>query len=121
MQKHLAVYIKFLELQYTIDFFRQYPQASVSGQRQDGEENLTHLLDQILPFCSPDQQNQIRSVSSALKNMAQFQEMAEMMQMMKEMFPQDVSESFMGFSGENGPDPSMLSQIFQLFSQKGEE
>jgi len=54
MQRHIAVYIKYLELQYTLSYFNKYNLPPFSGSVD------THtLLGDIIPYCSPEEKTKV--------------------------------------------------------------
>lgn len=106
LQGKLAVYIKFLELQYTLTFFHQNPSASLSlcsGYRR-GE--FTELLDDMLPFCEPEEKEKIQNIQNMFSNLKNMQEMMEMVQMMQEVSPEM-------FSGFGDGDMSQMMEMMQ--------
>ena len=78
MQRMIAVYIKFLELQYTIEHFQGFPAGSSSG----------NILDELIRYMSPEEQEQ----------MEQMQNMMNMMDMMQGMMSPDQQETFEQYS-----------------------
>ena len=126
-QGSFAVYIKFLELQYTIQFFRTHSSASMPGQGKplslnllDGDNSDTlELLDELLPFSGPGEREKIESMKSMLINIGRMKEMRDMIQMMQEMFPdgfgsggENPDDILSGLAGMNGMD---ISSLFQMF------
>lgn len=69
-----------------------------------GAPDTIAFLEELLPYSSPGEQQQINQLKNMLQSMTQFREAMEMMQMMQEMFPD-------AFSG-NG-DPSELFSALQ--------
>ena len=102
MQRQLAVYIKFLELKYTLELFQRSPQLSVSPTPQDGTPDLAALCQEITPYCSPREQSQLSQFVSMLQAMSHYQEMMEMVKMFQEMFPEGMS--FPGAEAAEGDD-----------------
>ena len=102
-QNGFAVYIKLLELQYTLSFLRRHPGMRLMGGGKQlsadffqGDNSGTfELLDEMLPFSGPE-------------------ERSRMIQMIQELFPE-------GMGGDNpmdmfaGMSDSGLSSIFQMF------
>ena len=126
-QGSFAIYIKFLELQYTLQFLRLRPQPRIpfskplSADLFSGDNSDTiELLDELLPFSGPEERTRIENMKNMLQNIAKMKEMMEMMEMMKEMFP----EGF-GIAGENSMDffsgmagmPDM-SSVFEMFGKE---
>ena len=116
-QGSFAIYIKFLELQYTLQFLRLRPQPRIpfskplSADLFSGDNSDTiELLDELLPFSGPEERTRIENMKNMLQNIAK----------MKEMFP----EGF-GSAGENSMDffsgmagmPDM-SSLFEMFGKE---
>lgn len=109
MQKSLAIYIKFMEFQYTLTYFEQYPNACMPKETIDTSEKIWN---EILPFCSSSQKTQIEQLSKMFANMKNMQEMMDNVSMIKDMFPDGFSFENMGNQDGTMPD---ISQIFQMF------
>lgn len=123
-QKSLAIYIKFLELQYTISYFNKHPYGALNGLPKEESFSIVKLCDEILPLLNPAEQEKIIQMKNMLQTFENMQEMMQMMQMMQEMFPEgmplsDTDESSAGsfdfLSGLSGIDLSQLSQMSDLF------
>ena len=132
-QGGLAVYIKLSELQYAMQFVRQFPgrpllrenrtilslnsllDGSLLGQNQDG---VLELLDELLPFSGPRERSYIQNLKNLLTSFSRMREMMEMMDMMKELFPEGMGgeggfgDIFQGMSGnENMTDMSGMANM----------
>ena len=121
-QNGFAVYIKLLELQYTLSFLRRHPGMRLMGGGKQlsadvfqGDNSGTfELLDEMLPFSGPEERSRIENIKSMIANFKKMQEMMEMIQMIQELFPE-------GMGGDNpmdmfaGMSDSGLSSIFQMF------
>lgn len=123
-QKTIAVYIKFMELQYTLEFLKTHPHILINIPCEK-EFNTSKLCDEISCFCNPTQQKQMIQLKNFYQNFENMQEMMQMIQMMKEMFPDgespfggDPSAMFSGFPGMADMDMSAFSQIFEMFQNK---
>lgn len=125
LQKTLAVYIKFSELQYTLAFFRARP-AKHAFFHADSS-GFSQMMDDISPYLSPREQSQCAQIRQMMQNMEQMQEMMEMMEMVKSLFPEgipgvagmpdmDSMPEVQGMPGVQGMpfDPAMLAQIMQM-------
>lgn len=120
-QGSFALYIKFLELQYTFSFLQKHPSIPpagvgrpLSGNLFQGDNSDTiELLNELLPFSGPAERGKIEGMKNMLQNMSKFQEMMEMMQMMQEMFPEGMdADNFSSmFSGMSGAD---MSSVFEM-------
>ena len=112
-QSALAVYIKVLELQYTLSFYTRHPTALLSDFPH--EES-----------CNTSKQEKVNRAKNMVQNFTNMQEMMQMIQMMKEIFPEgagngeNMGDILSGLSGMPGmPDLSGfdfsgidLSQLF---------
>lgn len=121
-QGSFALYIKFLELQYTFSFLQRHPSAPLlgSGKQLSGDffqgdnTDTIALLDELLPFSGPEERSKIEGMKNMLQNMSRLKEMMEMMQMMQEMFPEGMNADnpMSMFSEMSGAD---MSSIFEMF------
>ena len=108
MQKYLAIYIKYQELQYTISYFEKHSHRlfePASGQKPD----FRGILPSLYPFCSDTQKKKLQQMEQMLSAMETYREMMEMMEMMQTM--SETSPPGEGHSGEGGmqmPDMDML-------------
>lgn len=121
-QSGFAVYIKLLELQYTLSFLRRHPGMRLMGGGkqlsadffQGDNSDTFELLDEMLPFSGPQERARIENIKNIIANLKKMQEMMEMIQMFQELFPE-------GMGGDNpmdmfaGLSDSGLSSIFQMF------
>jgi len=123
-QKHIAVYIKFLELQYTLRFFQQHPYSPLQFPNEE-KMNAEKLCDEILPFCSPSQQEMLNNMKNMYQNFQNMQEMMQMVEMMKELFPNNDNSTdgnpmsiLSGLSGMFSSDGMDMSQLFEMFQNQ---
>ena len=86
-QRMFAVYVKFLELRYTLSFFR--------GMRQK-EQSPENIFDTMKPYMSPSDADSLDQMMNMMNMMNMMQEMQNMsdgdfdpMSMMAGMFAQD--------------------------------
>lgn len=118
-QKYIAIYIKYMELQYTISYFQKNGSAPFPARPdcgQDSQALYPQICREIKPYCSPEEKKKMEQMENLFSTMKNCQEMMEMFSMMKEIFPQ----------GEDGINPDMfsglfgqdMSQIFDMFRNK---
>lgn len=128
-QGSLAVYIKFLELQYTLMLLRSHPETRLSGGSRLSADFLSgdnadtiELLDELLPFSGPEERTKIEGMKSMLQNMSKMKEMMEMIEMLKEMFPDgfggDADNPMDLFSGMAGMSGADMSAVFDMFGKE---
>ncbi len=122
-QGMFAVYIKFLELQYTLSLLNR-PEAYMPNIRHlsadffSGDNSDTiELLDELLPYSSQADRPKIDGMKNMLQNMGKIKEMMEMAEMMKEMFPEGFGSGtdnpmdiLSGMAGMSGMDMSSILQ-----------
>lgn len=127
-QSGFAVYIKLLELQYTLSFLQRHPvrrllgngkQLSADFFQSDNADTL-ELLDELLPFSTQEERKKIENMKNMMENFRKMQEMMDMVKMMQELFPEGMgSDNPMDMF--SGMSDSGLSSLFQMFgADKGE-
>lgn len=119
MQRNLAIYIKYLELQYTMTLFQKRP-GSIASSLPRSSIDPGGLCDAILPYCTEAEKSSLTSLRNIIQTFSQYKEMMEMVQMMQELFPQgDEAPDLSGFfhaDGDTGADSSFnMMQMLNLF------
>lgn len=124
-QKSMAVYIKFLELNYTIDFYKKNPYPLCGCMEKETSFDLQKMCRELLPYCTDEERKKIEQIRGLLQGMEMYKEMSKTMEMMKDFMPDPASST--GDSEqtkENGFDMmgmlmSMLTpeqkQMFEMF------
>lgn len=115
-QKSLAVYIKFLELRYTIDFCGQYPHSPCMNPEESFD--LGKICDELFPYCTEKERNQMEQLRNMFRSMEMYQEISRTMELMKDIMP-DMDSPFAdaaAASGENGINPDMLQMMMNMLS-----
>ena len=88
MQKHLAVYIKYMELQYTMKYVRKHPfQIIGCSISSDEKTDLRSLCQQLALYSSPEEIRQLEQFQNILQTMETMQEMTQTMSALQEIFP----------------------------------
>ncbi len=94
MQKHLAVYIKYMELQYTMNHVRKHPfQICGCSLSSSQSPDLHRLCQELCLYSSPEEIKQLEQFQNILQTMETVQEMSQTMAAMQEIFP-NMSETF---------------------------
>ncbi len=124
-QKSMAVYIKFLELNYTIDFYKKNPYPLCGCMEKETSFDLHKMCSELLPYCTDEERKKVEQIRSMMQSMEMYKEMSKTMEMMKDFMPDMAS-----FTGnpeqtkENGFDMmgmlmNMLTpeqkQMFEMF------
>lgn len=99
MQKSMAVYIKFLELNYTIDFYKQHPFPLCGCMEKENAPDLLKLCTELLPYCTETEKKQLEQIRGIFQSMEMYKEMSKTMDLMKDFMP-DMNSFFQ--SAENG-------------------
>lgn len=86
-QKSLAVYIKFLELQYTLEFYQKHPYPLCGCTNQEQEFDIGKVCNELLPYCTEEERKHLEQIRSIISGMKMYQEMSRTMEMMKEIMP----------------------------------
>lgn len=96
-QKFLAVYIKFLELNYTIEFCKrnQHMQSECfplcGCTTRDFSPDIQKLCAELLPFCTETEKKQLEQIKNLFQGMSMATEMSKTLEMIKEFMP-DMSD-----------------------------
>ncbi len=88
MQKHMAVYIKYMELQYTLSYVQRHPlQICGCSISSDEKPDLRSLCRQLCLYSSPEEIRQLEQFQNMLQTMETMQEMTQTMSALQEIFP----------------------------------
>lgn len=105
MQKNMAIYIKYMELRYTMDFFKKHPfhirAASMDAEKPD----LKKLCKELKPYCTEGEVKQLEQMESIFQTMEMYQEMSQTVSTMQEMFPD------MGTANADNPSSASMEDM----------
>ncbi len=106
MQKSIAFYIKYSELQYALHTFQtnKYPQSSTF--------DFDNVCEQLLPYCEPSEKQRFMQIRSFLQTLHNMQDMMEMMEALKDIFPEGMNTSENNSAGFN---PEMFTTLSSMF------
>lgn len=97
MQKHLAVYIKYRELKYTMDYVKRHTVTLCGcGLSPHEKPDLKELCRQLRCYSTPEEIRQLEQIQNVLQTMETMQEMTQTMNAMKEIFPDMNMDSIFG-------------------------
>ncbi|MFR6513071.1 MAG: hypothetical protein ACLUP8_03465 [Ruminococcus sp.] len=109
-QKMLGILIKFLELEYTIDFF-QHCNLKLHSQTTDAPVSFSNIISEIAPYLSKRDSQMLASVQNILNIL----EMMQTFQDTSSTSPADL------FSGMLSPEQQEMFQMYQtMFQQEGD-
>lgn len=123
-QKSLAVYIKFLELNYTIDFYKKHPYPACGCLEKESSPDLSRLCSELLPFCTEKERRQIEQIRNLMQSMKMYQEMSKTMEMMKDFMPdmENFGDMFKeGSSSGRDTGPDMMNLLMNMLSPEQKE
>ena len=109
LQKNLALYIKFLELRYTISFLNAHPYV-ISGCAFDKEHRGQEIpIDDLLPYLTPQEAENFKQLQKSIDMMKQFSNMQKNMEALKGILPEGMDfeslfQNMMNGSKEHGSD-----------------
>lgn len=106
MKKQLAVYIKYMEFQFTLQYFNKNPYGIGGFESSDENKDYSVLIKEIIPYCTKDEQQKMEQFSQMFQAMKMYQDMSQTMSMASELFPD------MGNMAEGGFSPEILSSLF---------
>lgn len=92
-QKHLAIYIKFLELNYTISYLKKHPFQLCGCVDRESFSNFPGLCHELLPFCNDKEKRQLEQMRGIFQSMEMYREMSKTMEAMKDFMP-DMGDLF---------------------------
>jgi hypothetical protein len=96
MQKQLAVYIKYMELQYTINHSKEHPFQICSQSAQPPD--LSKLCKELSLYSSSEEVRQLKQLENMVQTFKTMQEVSQTFETMKEIFP-DMAEDDSNRSG----------------------
>lgn len=116
MQKNLAVYIKYMELQYTMNYVRKHPfQISGCSISSDRKPDLQSLCRQLSLYSSPEEIRQLDQFRNMLKTMETVQEMSQTFSALQEIFPDmSAASPFGNTASEESSDGSGSSSFSMM-------
>lgn len=132
LRHHLAVYIKYLELQYTLSLQEGSPFSLNSCSDEESPPvDFCALCDELSPFCNEKERSYLIQFKNMQNMLKQYRELEAAMSMMKELFPEGMGGAGSGDGdGEGGGffnfSPDMLKQLlspeqqalFSMFQNK---
>ncbi len=111
MQGTFAFYIKFLELKYTIQLFKNHEEILFHKPAPD----INQICDEMEPYLSTNERNNLQSMKNMYQSFSQMKDLMEMVNVMKEMFPEGLDIGSMSdMAGMGG-----MEDIFNMMNQFG--
>ena len=122
-QKSMAVYIKLLELQYTIRYYKQNPHPLCGCTGTNASRDLPSLCKELLPYCDEGEKKQIEQLCSLFQSMEMYREFSKTMETMKDMIPgfADMSDLFSTGDPSSGSSPDIMSLLINMLTPEQQE
>lgn len=121
-QKSMAIYIKFLELNYTIEYFKSHSSPLCGCAERELSPDLLKMCSELLPYCTESERKQIEQIRNVFQGMEMYKEMSRTMDIMKDFMP-DLAASGSNFfsaegssSADGGNDSPTDSGGFDMMS-----
>ena len=116
LQKYLCIYIKYLEIQYIMQCYKEpiLLQGSCFDTNSPKQNNdFQAIFDQLIPLCSPKEKEQFLHIRNLFETFHNLKNMMEMMDSMKDLFPEGMENmgDMASMFGMNG-----MSDFSELFS-----
>ena len=108
MQKNMAIYIKYMELKYTMDFFKKHPFHIRAASKEAEKPDLKKLCRELKPYSTEAEVKQLEQMESMFQTMEMYQEMSQTVNAMQEMFP-DLGNA-------DAPSSSMEDMLMGMLS-----
>lgn len=114
-QKSLAVYIKFLELNYTIEYYKKNPYPLCGCMERESTPDIKKMCTELLPYCTDHERKQLEQIRNLLQGMEMYKEMSKTMELMKDFMPDNT------FSDEGSPQSDqagfdMMSMLMNMLT-----
>lgn len=121
MQKNIAIYIKYMELRYTMNLFKKHPFHICSYNDEVQKPDIKKIVRELRPYCTEAESRQLEQMESLFQTMEMYQEMSQTMSAMQEIFP----GMDMGIGGMGGFDTasgtSMMDMLMGMLSPEQKE
>ncbi len=113
MQKTMAVYIKYLEFNYTLDFFKKHPYPVCGCLNKEDKSDFGKMCCDLLPYCNENERKKIEQFQGIFKSMEMYQEMSKTMDMMKDFMP--------NMNAETGNQFDAMQMMMNMLSPEQQE
>ncbi len=107
MRRHLAIFIKYMELQYIL----RLPTSSFPNTCPTASDfSTTTVLEEIKPLCPPESKQQLDQIANMMQTMEMMTQMQDLMGMMDGDGMGDMSDLL---SGMLSPEQMSMFEMFQ--------
>lgn len=106
LQKYIAIYIKFQEIQCTMEYFLQPRPANC----KEASFDFNILYSQLLPYCSQKEIQTFSQLHNLFETIENLKNIMDMMEAMKTLFPEG-----MGSSEDGCFNPDIITSMMNMF------
>ncbi len=110
MQKYMAIYIKFLELMYTIQYFRNEPQNFSAHFSKGNNNDPREIMNGIKKYCSKSEQASMEQILQMMQAFEMYKKYQSVMQPLASMNSEDPLSSLMGMLT---PEQQKMFEMFK--------
>ncbi len=126
LQKSMAVYIKFMELNYTIRFYQKHPTPLFGRTEKEPAPELPQICSELLPFCDEKEKKQMEQIKSLFGSMKMYQDILNTVEMMKELMPDFDMNNVFNSTGNSADttatgNPDIMNLLMNLLSPEQKE
>lgn len=107
-RKGLACYIKMAELQLVLNAGI----SLLSSCEQATGQEFSSLVDEMLPYCRPQEAERLKQMQSMMQQFESMQDMLQTLQLMQELMPQAEE----GSSSSANFDPEQFMNLFNMMN-----
>lgn len=109
MQKQMAIYIKYLELQHTLHMLKEHP-FQICSSCEKSKPDFQKLCRELKPYSSESEIRQLEQMVSIFQAMEMYQEMSQTMSNMPDFDDNTSMETFL--MGMLSPEQKSMFEIF---------
>lgn len=116
MRKKMAVYIKYLELDYTISYYNSHSVelcgccANPMDSSKKEEFNIAKLCSEILPYCTAEEKQKVEQLTGLFRSIEMYRELSQTFEMMKDFAPSSDGTK------DGATEDGMLDMLMNMLS-----
>ena len=107
MQRYMAIYIKFLELMYTISYFRNEPQKFSAHFTKCKSSDPREIMNGLKKYCSKSEQASVEQILQMMQAFEMYKKYSAFMQPFESMNAGTSEDS----GGDNNPFSSLVGML----------
>lgn len=116
MQKSMAIYIKFLELNYTISYFKKHPYPLFGCMQREGAPDIFKMCSELIPYCTENEKHQLEQIKNIRQGMEMYREMSQAMDMMKDFMPESGNKEAAEESSDGTGGFDLMNMLMNMLT-----